>query len=444
MRISIAISIIILAIGLATGLMHQRQLTTLRKDREQLAKRAAKLGVQVESRDPTGRSKLSIRRQESSDSPTLSVLDQLSAYRRAMEELRQSGADCGPALQNQGFDLMERLMDLDPEEMKQVIDSLVADMPQPEQEYSRRQMIELSIQMLAEDHPDVALSLFTNSRNLIEELEHGETVITTSLANWAKKDPAAALAWIHQNQEGVPGIDRNEMISSTLAGAAKTDPKFAFKLLSEVETDKVHAIRAIAEAAHSPDDRTATLSAFRTYLTTVSDPVERESLRKIALGGFVESLSKESFETATSWMGAQNFSAEERDELVRALPEMATIEQSGKWIEWMAHSLPPEKLGERVDQLVAPWTAMDCHAVAKWLGGQPDGPAKTAAISAYAKTVAEHEPQSAVQWAMTLPAGEERSKTLKDIYQKWPDSDSAAKAAFAAEHGITSDPTNWK
>lgn len=444
MKASIILSVIILIIGLAMGLMNERQLATLRSDRERLASRAAELGVHVESPLASDRPRPARRQHEGRDHSTLPVLEQLSAYRRAMEELRQSGADCGPALQNQGFDLMERLMDLDPEEMKQVIDSLVAERPQPEQEYSRRQMIELSIQMLAEDHPDVALSLFTTSRNLIEELEHGETVITTSLANWAQKDPAAALALIHQNQESIPGIDRNGMISSTLAGAAKSDPKLAFKLLSEMETDKVHAIAMIAEAAKSPEDRTATLSAFRSYLTSVSDQGERDSLHKKMLAGFVESIGRESFETATSWMSGQNFSAEERDELVRALPEMATIEQSGKWIEWMAHSLPPEKLGERVDQLVAPWTAMDCHAVAKWLGEEPDGPAKNAAISVYAKTVADEEPQSAVQWAMTLPAGEERQRTLTGIYQKWPDKDAAAKAAFAREHGIAPDPASGR
>lgn len=444
MKVSITLTVIILAIGLVSGFMHQEQVTLLRKDRERLATRAAELGVQVEFLRSSDRSKPSKRRQDNRDYSALPVFEQLSAYRRAMEELRKSGDDCGPALQNQGFDLMERLMDLDPKEMIQVIDTLVAEEPQPDHEDSRQQMIGLSIQMLAENHPDLALSLFTTSRNLIDELEHGETVIKTSLANWAQKDPAAALAWIQQNRENVPEIDRSEMISSTLAGAAKTDPKLAFKLLSETETDKAHVVGVIAEAAQSPDDRTSTLSAFRSYLRAVSDPQERDSLQRKLLGGFVESFSKESFETATNWMAGQDFSAEERDELVRALPEMATIEQSGKWIQWMAGSLPPEKLGERVAPLIGAWAGEDCHEVAKWLGEQPDGPAKTAAICAYAKTVAEHEPQSAVQWALTLPAGQEREDTLKRIYRNWPNKDAAAKAAFAAEHGIMPDLTNGK
>lgn len=444
MKVSITLSVVILAIGLVFGLMHQEQLTTLRNDQERLAMRAAELGVHVESPHSSGRPKPAKGQHRNREESTRPAIEQLSAYRLAMEELRLSGHDAGPDLQNQGFDLMERLMDLDPDELKKIINSLLAENPQPEQMYSRQQMIELSIQMLAEDHPDLALSLFTHSTKLIEELKNGGNLISTSLANLARKNPAAAVAWIQQNGENMPAFSRNEMKNSALAGAAQTDPKTAFNLLSEMGGEKADAIQRIAEAAHSPDDRTATLTAFRTYLTTVSDPLERESLRKIVLGGFVESLSKESFETATSWMGAQNFNAEERDELVRQLPEMATIEQSGEWIEWMAHSLPPEKLGERVDQLVSPWTAMDCHAVAKWLGEEPDGPAKTAAICAYAKNVAGQEPQSAVEWALTLPAGQQRQETLKSIYKKWPEKDAAGRAAFAAENGITPDLTNVK
>lgn len=440
MKVSILLAVIILAVGLVAGLMHQEQLTRLREDRERLATRAAELGIHVESRSTADLRKPAGRHQAGRGHQTLPVLDQISAYRRAMEELRLTGDDCGPALQNQGFDLMERLMDLDPEEMKRVIDSLVAEKPLPEDAYSRQEMIELSIRMLAEDHPDVALSLFTDSRRLIDELAHGDTLIKTTLAHWARKDPLAALDWIRENSEDSPDvgrdelfhrIDRHEMIPSTLAGAAQTDPELAFKLLSETGTDRAYAIGMIAGAAGSPEDRTATLAAFRRYLTSVSDPKERESLNKKVLGSFVESLSRESFATATRWMAGQAFSAEERDELVRALPEEATIEESGKWIEWMAGALPPEKLGERVDRLIGAWAGKDCHEVAKWLGGQPDGTAKTAAIGAYARAAAQREPQSAVQWALTMPAGQEREDTLKRIYKTWHHEDpSAANAAL--------------
>lgn len=153
-------------------------------------------------------------------------------------------------------------------------------------------------------------------------------------------------------------------------------------------------------------------------------------------------LGMENFETATSWIAGQNFSAEECDQLVRDLPEDATIEQSGEWIHWMTDRLPPGKLGARVERLIESWATEDYIAVAKWLDWEPEGPAKTAAVGAYAKTVAGYDPQAAAQWAMTMPEGPQRQNTLKRIYQNWPERNFAAKAAFAAEHGITTDLTN--
>jgi hypothetical protein len=55
--------------------------------------------------------------------------------------------------------------------------------------------------------------------------------------------------------------------------------------------------------------------------------------------------------------------------------------------------------------------------------------------------VAEYEPQTAVQWALTLPAGEGRTDTLDSIYQNWPADDAAGAAVFAAKYGIKTDST---
>ena len=56
--------------------------------------------------------------------------------------------------------------------------------------------------------------------------------------------------------------------------------------------------------------------------------------------------------------------------------------------------------------------------------------------STYAETLAPFEPDSAAQWAMTLPPGKDREETLANIYEKWPKNDESAKKAFAKLHGI--------
>jgi hypothetical protein len=86
--------------------------------------------------------------------------------------------------------------------------------------------------------------------------------------------------------------------------------------------------------------------------------------------------------------------------------------------------------------MVRNWTQKDYAAAGKWLITVPDGPTKNAAVRSYAETISEYEPQTAAQWALTLPAGRDRENTLRKIYQHWPKEDAAAKAIFAKDYGI--------
>ena len=91
---------------------------------------------------------------------------------------------------------------------------------------------------------------------------------------------------------------------------------------------------------------------------------------------------------------------------------------------------------QNVENLVGQWTQQDYQAAGKWLAAAADGPAKQAAVSTYAGTVAEYEPQTAVQWALTIPAGEQRQSTFEAIYQNWPKADAEAAAVFAKQYGV--------
>jgi len=440
MKISIALSVLILAIGLATGFMHQRQLTILRQDREKLAAQALKLGLHVDSPAQSGQPKITKRQREERDNQTRSVSSQIIAFARTMEEHDKNGSDSDAAFQKQGMELMERLMDLDPEQLKLVIDSLRAD--QGISEDTRRDMIGFSIIMLAEDHPAAALSLFTASSDLMDDSDMGQQVIISSLGKWAKEDPRAALAWIEENSKNHPELADDDTKCSVLSGAAQTNPKLAFQLLSELGLKEMSgAIQSITEAGKTPEERAAILTAFRAHVAGINNPAELDAQREEALGGLARTISGESFDSVTKWVASQNLSPEESDQFAGGISYDTTKAETGKWIEWMSKTLPPDKLGERVGDLVGQWTQQDYLSAGKWLSAEPEGPAKTAAVKSYAETVAEYEPLVAAQWAMTMPAGQEREDTLKSIYENWPNKDAAAKAAFAAEHGITPDPT---
>ena len=427
MKKSVALTIIILALGLMAGLMQRQQLAALRRDRTQLAAQAVRLHINASAPNYSGQPNVTKRESQDRETLTRSLIAQVKDYGHALEDDETSDDENSPAVQEQGWELMERLMDLDPEELKQVIGSLLADDDLP----SRQEIIDLSVRMLAENHPAAALSLLAGSEDLMKEMDDGPAVIGESLANWAKKDPVAALSWAKENSEKDLPLSPGDMESNVLAGAAQLDPQLAFKLLSGVKMKTDDALQAITGSARSPEERSAILTALRNHLTTISDPAERDSLRDKALGGFAESFSGEGYDSAVNWISSQNFSAGECDGLVSNLSYETTKAETGKWVEWMAHTLPPDKLEERVGLLVTPWVQDESQVVGKWLNEQPDGPVKAAAVNAFARAVGEVEPQIAAQWAVTMPAGQEREETLKRIYQKWLGKDpSAANAAL--------------
>ena len=118
------------------------------------------------------------------------------------------------------------------------------------------------------------------------------------------------------------------------------------------------------------------------------------------------------------------------------MPHSVKSAETGQWIEWIGEKLPPEKTTDHIRNLVRNWTTNDYQAAGKWLAATPDGPAKNTSIRTYAETVASYEPETATEWARTLPPGKDREATLKHIHRNWPKEDATAKEAFAKKHGI--------
>ena len=88
--------------------------------------------------------------------------------------------------------------------------------------------------------------------------------------------------------------------------------------------------------------------------------------------------------------------------------------------------------------MVNNWTRNDYQAAGI---GEPGagGPTKQTAVRSYAETIARCDPETAAQWALTLPAGKNREETLQHIHRNLPKDDDASKAAaeaFAKKHGI--------
>lgn len=436
MKISIALSLLILALGSVLGWQELQRQATVRVDRDKRAAETAKVGTPLDPTQKEGGVRTTKREQQHEDkgADTKITAAEVIRFVTEMEALEKKGGSPDEAMQQKINEFKDQMKALNPAQLKSLIAEVRANKDLTDQ--SREGIIGLAIMTLANDDPQAALALFTESSDRLKKEGAIKAAMSTALAKWAKDDPSAALGWVRANSTKFPDLVDDNTKSGIIAGAAENDPKLAFQLIAQLGLkDAEQAIRNIVNAPKNSEERTATLTALRAYLATLPAGEMRDNASKNALRTLAQDAVGDGFEAGSKWIAS---AGPDLEWLVESSGLFSRFyrEESGQWIEWIGVNLSVEKSKYGISKMVRNWTENDYEAAGKWLAATPAGPTKTIAIRSYAETVASYEPETAAQWAMTLPPGQDREETLQNIYQKWPANDEAAKEAFKKLHGI--------
>jgi hypothetical protein len=438
MKISIAASVLILAVAAGFGLQNQQRLGVVRENHARLAAEAAKLGISLDPSNDADPVHITKRGRADREAEARLAATEFIAFAKEMEAIEKNGGAPDEAMQKRTMEFMDRMMSLDSAQLKILIAELRASKELKDE--TRQGLIAFSIMTLSNDHPQAALALLTESSDLLDNDNMGTHVVSSSLAKWGKDDPLAALEWVKKNSAKFPDLVTEDAKRGLISGAAVSDPRLAFKLIGELGIkEAVFPISGIIGAAKTAEDRTVVLGALREHLATISDEAARHNVANNAVVALARGVVKEGFEAGTKWLASANLSPVELESFASGLSSSDKKGESGQWIEWIGATLPADKSSDSIRNIVRNWTQDDFQAAGKWLTTAPEGEAKNTSIRSYAETVSRYEPETAAQWAMTLPAGKDRDQTLKKIYHNWPKGDDVAKeaaAAFAKEHGI--------
>jgi len=440
MKISYAAAALILAVGACLGWNDIQQLAVIRQDRDQLITEAARHGMLPDPTHPSAGLRIIKHEREDMEAGAARLAAGFIAFGKEREAWEKSGGgQADPAMQKQMSmrmtDFRERMMAMDPAQMKILIAAVRAS--QDLSKETRQRLVDVSVLALANDHPQAVLALVTGS-DFAKDDPSGGYVVSSSLARWAKDDPQAALAWLRKNSDEHPDVITDDAKRGMLFGTAIQDPALAFKLIGELglkDTDPV--LHNIVGAAHSPEEKLATLAALRLHLTSIANQADRDAVTTGALSVMANGFFPDGFTAAERWLAAAQPTPTELAGVAAGLNfDPGKSAETGQWIEWIATALPPEKSADRIQYFVASWTYSDSLAAGQWLTTTPDGPAKQIAVRSYAETISRVEPETAAQWALTMPPGSARDATLKTIYQNWRGPNPEAAAAFAKDNGI--------
>ena len=443
MKISITASFLILLVAALYGISKQQRLALVRHGHAQLVAQAAQLGISLDLSNAADPIRITKRGRENKETDAKLLAAEIIAFSKEMESIEKKGSSHDEAMQKRMMEIMERLTSLNSAQLKILIIKLYAEKELENETLD--ELAECAITIFSMNHPHAALALFTELADLFKDSGIPDHLVSSSLFAWAQDDPVAALEWVRKNSEKFTELDTEDASFSLIYGTARSDPKLAFKLFGELGTEEEisRSIHNIIRAANTPEELTATLAALRGYLKTLPDEGTKNKTSHHAMKEFADQIIKEGYDAGSKWIAQSNFTPGELEQFAFELTYSDKTGESGQWIEWIGKNLSSEKSEDQmfdpIDELVRNWTKDDFQAAGKWLATTPAGPTKNTSIRSYAETISPYEPETAAQWALTLPPGQDRDKTLKKIYNNWPKSDDAAKqaaAAFAKEHGL--------
>lgn len=161
MKISIAVSLLILAAAGSLGWHDHQRLAVVRAGHAQLAAEAAQLGISLDPKNPAGPVRVTKRERENREADAKLAAAEFIAFAREMEAMEKKGGQPDEATQKKILDFMDRMMSLDAAQLKILIAEIRANKELKDE--TRQGLLGFSIMTLAKDHPQTALALFTES-----------------------------------------------------------------------------------------------------------------------------------------------------------------------------------------------------------------------------------------------------------------------------------------
>ena len=437
MKISITIAALILALAAVFGWTDHRKLSSVTETHRALTEEAAALGLTLGQEGSEGEVLVTKRAREDKDAEAKLAAKDFIAFALEMQAFKESGEQPDEAMQERIGEFMDRMLSLDAGQLKILIAEFRASTEMDEE--TRNGMTAFAIMTLANDHPEAALTLFTESQDILGEGMMGKHVLSSSLEKWASTDPDGALDWVRKNGEKHPDLITDDVIAGLVKGAATNGIAMGFGLLEELKIgDPGNALRQLALSPKTAGERTEFLGLFRGYLE--KNPEYEESGNSmsaiIALG---DGIVNEGFAAGSEWIRENNLTRKELDSFSKAISLSGKSDERGEWIEWMGENLAGDKRKEEIAHNMRNWTRNDYRAAGEWLATAPEGDTKNSAVKAYAQTIAEYDPATAAQWALTLPEGEERKSTLQSVHSNMPKDTPEQKAVreeFKEQYGI--------
>lgn len=268
-----------------------------------------------------------------------------------------------------------------------------------------RGMLEVVALWAAEDSESALLWLESNAQGIarLETLQSGVEL-------WAQRDPEATADWIDAMANDGSKVTATRALVKQWAGQA---PEAAAKWVAGLPDGEVAAAaaQALIDSWAESDPRAAAIWAlaqaeFRGDIETVEYGIAQYTKKDPAAAeAFIRELVKAYDAPSLAATFAQTLAAGDPTAAVAWLSRMDARD--------------PLYADDHARIILKTWAESDSIAASTWLGEQPGGPRRDAAISGFIETLQRFEPAAATQWAATIGSPELRQTHLRGSFASW-------------------------
>lgn len=251
----------------------------------------------------------------------------------------------------------------------------------------------------------------------------GQAAASIIAGEWAKQDPAGALAWA-QTLKG----DRGDAVASVLRQVAVSDPKRAAELVASIsEEGRGSSYRTIASSWGAKN-----WSEAEAWIRTL--PAEEQ---QGAMASAVRGLAGED-PVAASRQVASMAEGGERNRAVEAVVENWSRQDPAAAASWLMQQNDPEVQRDSMRNLMSNWAQADGNAAKQFIQQQPAGEVRDSAVASYVWSNRSSSPQETMQLAESIQDEGSRSRTVGMAAMRWMSEDEAAAKAYVQQSTVIS------
>jgi hypothetical protein len=394
------ISLLLLVSLLWWGAREKIAVDRLRIEHGTLIKRAVAIGLpERESDEVSEFSRITKRATLAGKIPAADLKNELvSAFRRLKSLETETDPETRLKVEEEVREWIGRLSDLSPKELKQVVEDLSGDSALAKED--RTTLMSLALSLAATRQSETAAEL---------ALAHHDEIGYPSgiFESWGKVDPSSAFAWLEKNREAL-GNQYQNSIGWVIGSSAGRDPALALAALSKLDgKSRVEAANRLARNLSDEGAREALLTELRLAPLAQADGSE-------VLKGLGNGMASTPCGEEVSWMG--KLSESESVNIAEGITQSdKSLDHPATWLDWMGKSLLPEKVVDTAKPLLTKWINDDYEAAGEWINKQPPGDFRNDAAANYSRMLLKRFPDTARDWANTLPEGSEKRQLLEDL-----------------------------